>query len=115
MKRFRNLFLIVLLAFAVSAATCKPNQQRTAYNTVYTAEQAATSAYSAYLDLVIKGQIQTNGLPSVSSKFNLFQRSADAAATSLTFNPTNPAPADVSALLSDLLATIDLIKKGALK
>lgn len=113
MKRFRNLFLLAVLALAVSAATCNPNQQRTAYLTVYTAEQAATSAYSAYLDLVIKGQIQTNGLPSVSAKFNAFQAVASAATDSLTFNPTNPPPPDVTAKLTDLLTTIDVSKKGA--
>lgn len=115
MKRFRLILGGLILCMALTAATCNPNQQRTAYLTVYTAEQAATSAYSAYLDLVLKDQIPTNNLPSVSQKFNAFQAVASAATDSLTFNPTNPPPPDVSAKLTDLLTTIDVSKKAAKK
>jgi hypothetical protein len=115
MKRFRLILGGLILCLALTAATCNPNAQRTAYNTVYSAEQAATSAYSGYWDLVIKGKVTTNSVPSVSAKFNVFQRTVDLATSAVAFNPTNPAPADVTAALNDVLAIIDAVKKGALK
>lgn len=105
----------LILCLALTAATCKPSQQRTAYNTVYSAEQAATSAMSGYFDLVIQGKVATNSVPSVTAKFNVFQRTVDLASSAIAFNPTNPAPADVQAALNDVLAIIDAVKKGALK
>lgn len=108
MKKIRNLILCAFLCAApmFTAATCKPTQQRLTYNSLASAGQSVNSAYSAYLDLVVKGSVATNSVPVVSKGYNDFQSAFGAAVAGAQFNLTNPAPQNVVDLMNNVLQLI---------
>lgn len=113
MKKVKITILAMVAAFALIGATCNPNQQRVSFNSVYSAETAVNSAYSAYLDLVIAGKVPTNDVPKVSTAFNLFQKAAADATAFISTHPTNGVPLELNNAAVNVLATINVAKGGA--
>lgn len=91
MKKFISELVFVLCLSSLAAAMllgCTTTQQKTTYNALATIEATASSAYTAYVQGVIKGQIPTNNVPQVSQAYNGLQK-AIAAATVLDQAGTN--------------------------
>lgn len=95
------------LAMAVFLAGCSTPTSTVTYDTLATTGVTVNSAYSAYLDLVVKGTVPTNSVPAISAAFNDFQGLYAAALAVAQFNPTNPAPANVAAAASNLVSKIN--------
>lgn len=115
MKSIRILILACLMAclpvgLALSPIGCSTSAQRITYNTLASVGATANSAYSAYLDLVVKGSVKTNDVPKVSAAYNTFEMAFAAAISAAQFNPTNPAPANVTDLANNLLSAISAAK-----
>lgn len=115
----KKLFLILRISLGCLAGAaivtvpsgCKTPPQAIVYNSLYSIEQSTTSAYDAYLDLVIAGKAKQSGVPSVSQAYNRFQVGMQTAITAAQFNWQAPAPADVTALATQVLNAI-LVAKG---
>jgi len=114
MKRLLTaLFAISLLTATVSLplACVGPTAEKRTYNTIYTLQQTAITAYDAYIGGVIDGKIPTNGVPRVSKAFNVFQATSVLALDAAQWNTNATAPANLSALSLDLLNIIAEVSK----
>lgn len=112
MSKIKVTLLALVAGFVLIGATCNPNQQRISFNSIYSAETAVNSSYSAYLDLVIAGKVPTNDVPKVSTAFNLFQKTVAEATTFVSTHPTNGVPPDVNIAAANVIATINVAKGG---
>lgn len=101
---------ISFIALPVVMTSCTTSQQRVSYNTIYSLEKGATSAYDAYLDQVVSGKAPTNSLPAISKAFNKFQASALLALDAVQFNTNALAPASLTVESQDLINLITQIK-----
>ena len=93
---------------AIITAGCTTNQQKIAYNTLYSVEKSTTAAYDGYIDSVIKGISTTNGVPRVSRAYNTFQASFLVALDAAQFHTNALAP---SALIVESMDVINLINQ----
>lgn len=92
----KKLIISTMLGFALlSIPSCTTNQQRIAYNSLYTVEKTTTGAYDGYIDSVIKGVTPTNGVPKVSGLYTKFQASFLVALDAVQFNTNAVAPASL--------------------
>jgi hypothetical protein len=92
-------------------AGCKsPSVQTATYNTLATVGHTANSAYAAYLDLVIKGSVGTNEVPTISKSYKDFQSVYAVAIAIAQFNPTNAAPQNVIDAANQVVALISTVK-----
>lgn len=87
-------FLLCAGAVFFSAATCTPTQQRTAYNTISSAEISTRAAFDAYLDQELR-QTPPNldNLKTAAQAFNSFQLAEQVAIAAANGNTNAPAPA----------------------
>jgi hypothetical protein len=90
---------------------CTTAQQQTTYNSLFTVEHTVVSTYDGYLDLVIKGSVSTNGLPSVSKSYNTFQGAYLVALDAAQFNTNALAPANLITEAGDFVNLVNVIKK----
>jgi hypothetical protein len=110
MKKYKITIALALTTMLLcSGMTCSTSSQRTAYNSIFTVEQTASTAVDGYYALVIKGVVKTNDVPAVSLRFNQFQAAATIAATTSAAGTNAIAPASLSAELADLLAFISTL------
>lgn len=103
---------IVLSVFLVALVGCSILQHKNTYNTLYSVEATTTAAVDGYFSLVAKGTLPTNGVPSVSTKYNLFQASFLLAIDAAQFNSNAIAPQALTVESQDLLNLITTIKNG---
>lgn len=99
----------VILAMAVVG--CTTTAQRQEFTTIGMVEQAAQSSYNQYSNMVISGQVSTNGLHDVSMKFNDLQASLRLAAVVAESGTNAVAPQKLQAEAGDLLALIANLRK----
>jgi hypothetical protein len=81
---------------------------RAGYNTLGTLGHSTITAYDAYCDLVIAGQVKTNDVPAVSQKFNTFLRVYSAALA--TQGTNGPATAEAIAASTEVTTAINSAK-----
>lgn len=105
-------FLASLLAIACLAYGCTTNQQKIAYNTLYTVETTTTSVYDGYVDTVINGQSSITNLPTVSKAYNHFQGAFLLALDAAQFNTNALAPESLVIESKDIINLINTIKGG---
>jgi len=113
MKTKCKLLLCVLLAcapIAFSGMTCKPSEQRLAYNTLSSVEDTTTAAFRAYLTLVVKGEVSKDKLPAVAQAYNQFQSAMQAAVVMLG-TPTAPATVEVVTAAANVVSEIGKARK----
>lgn len=116
----KNLIRVLWLSFALAVIVptvpmfvtgCKSTSaQTTTYNTLATVGHTANSAYAAYLDLVIKGSVGTNEVPTISKAYKDFQSTYAVAIAIAQFNPTNAAPQNVVDAANTVVALISTVK-----
>jgi len=119
MKKLRIGLVMVALAavglmgvMGVIGTGCTTSAQRTSFNTIASLETGATAAVDGYFLLVAKGQVPTNGVPTVSRAYNKFQGGL-LVALDLVQNNTNAlAPASLQVLSADLISEISQFKGG---
>lgn len=116
MKRLLVAITIVFALWLPITATltgCKtPTAQRQAFNTVYSLGATVDASYRAYLDLVVTGQVSTNGVRAVAQQYNAFQDAFRAAVVVVTLNTNAPAPASLIGKAAEVTATIENAKKA---
>lgn len=103
----------LLTSLSISALLftgCALLQSNTPYKTLYTIEHTTSDAYDAYLDTVTKGSSSTNAVPSVSTKFNLFQASYLIALDAAQYNTNALAPSSLVQESSDVIDLINTVK-----
>jgi len=107
-KSFLRSLAIVVACGIISyyICGCTTSQQRVAYNTIYSVQQAADAAYDGYCTAVIKGIARTNEVPQVSIKYNQLHSALLLAAVT-SQNGTNAlAPEALTSELVDLTSLI---------
>jgi len=115
-KLTRILWLSFALAVVVPTVPmfvtgCKTQSTQTvAYNSLATVGQTVNSAYSAYIDLVIKKSVSTNQVESISRAYNTFQQGFSVAVAAARFSLTNAAPVDLQAQANNLIIQISAAK-----
>lgn len=110
----KKLFLILRISLGCLAGAaivtvptaCQMTPRTIAYNTLYSVEKSTTAAYDGYLDLVIKGEVKKDGVPSVSQAFNRFQVGMQTALTAAQYNYNAPASQTVTDLAAAVLNAI---------
>lgn len=85
--------------------TCA-NNNKTAFQSIGATEQAVLAANQAYLDLVVTGQVKTNGVPVVEAAFNDTQMTLRAAAALASGGNNAAVPATALAKASAFTNTI---------
>lgn len=100
--------LLVTLV-AVIAFGCTTASQTTAYKTISTVEQTATTAVSGYYALVINGTVPTNDVPRVSAIYNDIQAAGLLAAAASQAGTNALAPETLVVELTDLTTLITTI------
>lgn len=103
-------FLILSLTL-IAIPGCTTNQQKTAYDTIFSLEKSTTATYDGYLDLVIQGQVKTNAMPGVSKAYNDFQAAATTATDAANFSTNALAPANLVILAQDVVNQINAARK----
>ena len=101
--------IIAMLAVAVGMG-CTTSSQRTAYNSIYTVEQAANTAVDGYYTWVIKGLLPTNDVPTVAARFNQLQAACTLAAATTQAGTNAVAPATLTLELTDLVTFIGTLE-----
>ena len=101
--------LVAMLAVAVGMG-CTTSSQRTAYNSIYTVEQAASTAVDGYYTGVIKGLFPTNDVPTVATRFNQLQAACTLAAATTQAGTNAVAPATLTLELTDLVTFISTLE-----
>ena len=101
-----KLLIGLALVAGIFEIGCNTTQQRVAYNSIFSVEQAATATVDCYYALVIKGVITTNNVPTVSQKFNQLQAACTLAAATSQAGTNALAPAALTAELGDLTAFV---------
>jgi ABC-type phosphate/phosphonate transport system permease subunit len=117
MKRFDSILAAILLTVAVAIPVstfsgCSTTQQRQTFNTVYSVGRTVDTAYKSYLDLVIAGALQTNGVPDIARQYSAFQTAFGAAVLVVTLNTNAPAPPELITAAANLTMQIEAAKKG---
>lgn len=112
MKKLAVPAILFLLALGLCALPqgCTTTQQTAGYKTLYSLESTTTAAYSAYLDLVIKGSVPTNDVPKVAKAYNLFHSGALVALDAVAFNTNSLAPANLVTEAQDVVNLINQAK-----
>lgn len=105
----RTLLNIAMLAVLLTG--CRLFQSRTAYNSLYTTQVTTTSAVMGYYDLVVKGQVRTNGVPAVSSAYITFNNVFQIALSAAQYQTNAPASVDVVNASASVLSTISKAKE----
>jgi hypothetical protein len=93
--------------------TCTPSQQTLTFNTLATTEDATTKAYSAYMSLVLQGQIPTNNVHAVSDYMREFQTIEVLAITAAAGNTNAIAGPEVTAASVKVLNAVNADKQKA--
>ena len=107
----KNLFIALCLTVAIVG--CTTTSQRTAYNTLFTVESAATTSVDTYYGLVLKGTVSTNGVPQVSKAYNDLQAACALAAITAQNGTNALAPASIvmeASQLGTLITTLETTK-----
>ncbi len=99
----RALFIVAFIALAFG---CTTSQQRTAYNTLASAETTATATVDGYYLACVKGFADTNGIPTVTKAYNKFQGVMQVAVLLAQNNTNALAPANVMTELSVVVSTV---------
>ena len=110
-QKLTTLAGILFLAVIIGCAT---NQSATAYKTLAAVQTTTAGAYSAYLNLVVTGQLKTNSVPTVSRDYTMFLAVWNAA-VSVAASGTNAVATDVVANAAGaVISDISLAKGGSL-
>jgi len=83
-----------------------------AFSSLYSVGHATDSAYKVYLDMVVAGQIKTNGVPKVSALYNTFQVNYRVALELVQFNTKAAPDTNVVASATKVITAI-AVEKGA--
>lgn len=86
------------------------SQQRTTVNTIASTGYTVDTAFKAYLDLVVQGQLPTNAVPEVSRSYSVFQAAYLSAITLAALNTNAPPSVDLLNAASQTMLTIDAAK-----
>lgn len=117
-KSFAALIIAVTLLFAASPLIfvpmtgCSTSQQRQTINTLFTTAATVDSAYRAFLDGVISGQIPTNSVPSVSARYAEFQSVLSSAIALATLSSNSPPSPEITAAAANVASAISVAKSG---
>jgi hypothetical protein len=114
MKKILTLTAVLILCSftPVLFTGCKTKTPQTiAYNTLYSVEKVTVGAYDAYADQIIKGNVSTNGLPQVSSKYNHFQLAYLIALDGVQWNTNAIAPNALIVESNDIINLINSFTK----
>lgn len=98
--------IILALLLPLGLLGCKSSPQTVAYKSLYSVETSVNAAHDSYLDLVVRGAVKTNDVPQVARAYDRFQAGMQGALSAAQFNYTNPAPAAVAQLATDVLNAI---------
>lgn len=119
-KRITGMLAAVFLACSIAGPAtlvltsgCTNPQSRITLNSIATVSQGAKSAYDAYSQLVILGQLPTNDLRSVSMKYNLLQNAVSLAIIEARQNTNAIASEALNVQYNDLLNSIAVAKSKA--
>lgn len=99
---------VVAVPVALVHSGCTTPASTTTYTTLAVTGNLVNTAYTAYLDLVIKGKVATNSVPVISAGYNDFQQVYGAALSIAQFNPNAVAPSNVVATANSLVSKINL-------
>lgn len=83
---------------------------RAVYNSLATSKAAADGSVAAYYDLVVRGEVATNGVPRVSHAYNMFQAAFGTAVELASLDTNSVTPQLVTGALSNLVWTITEVK-----
>lgn len=111
--KFSILIAAIILAFGlviIEGGCTTPSSQTVAYNTLATTGLTANAAFTAYMDLVVKGKVATNSVPNIAAAYNDFQAAYGAALTLAQFNPNAIAPSNVVASANSLVIKINIVE-----
>ncbi|HSS99978.1 MAG TPA: hypothetical protein VLK33_23245 [Terriglobales bacterium] len=98
---------IFMLAFVGLVSNgCTTNQERNAYNTLYSVQVTTTATVDGYYSATIKGLVSTNGIPQVSKAYNDFQKAFIVAIDAAQFNTNALAPASLQQESADVIALV---------
>lgn len=117
--RVQSIAAVSLLAFCLCFPLvalqqgCATTTQTTTYNTLAATGQLVNGAFTAYMDLVVKGKVPTNSVPTMASAYNDFQQVYGAALTLAQYNPNAVAPSNVVASANTLVSKIALAEGKA--
>lgn len=103
--------LVAIFAPPLVLTGCKGTPHKQAVNTLFTLQATTVAAYDGYIGEVIAGRVKTNGLPTVSRKFNQFQASTLVALDAVEWNTNALAPNSLLLLSGDLLNLIATFSK----
>ena len=106
MNKTRN--ILAAIGLAIVLAGCATG--RAYYNTLSSLQITTTAAYNGYLDLVVKGAITTNAVPTVSKDYNLFQVVWSSAVAVAHFNTNAVAPSAVTDAAAKVVNDISAAK-----
>lgn len=119
-KKAISLLAVVFIAGSMAGPAallltqgCTSPQSRITLNSIATVSQGAKSAYDAYAQLVILGQVPTNDLRSVSMKYDLLQSAVSVAIIESKQNTNAIASEALNVQYNDLLTTIAAAKAKA--
>lgn len=119
-KKLVQMLAAVFLACSIAGPAtllitqgCTNPPSRITLNSIATVSQGAKSAYDAYSQLVILGQLPTNDLRSVSMKYNLLQTAVTLAITEARQNTNAIASESLNVQYNDLLNSIAVAKSKA--
>jgi len=110
----RIILAVLLLSMPLAPAgltgmTCKPSQQRIAYNTLATIGQSVNASYAAYLDQVVAGKATYSA--SLAGDYNKFPAGVAVAVQAASSNLSAPAPTDLVNLGQSIINAISTFKK----
>lgn len=106
MKHLQSLAAVLTVAFVVGCVS----QSRTAYNTLASIQAVTTGAYGDYLNLVVKGKLPTNSVPTISKDYNTFQATWTAACMIAQWNTNSVAPQQVLDASANVITEINIEK-----
>lgn len=116
MKKTKNI-LLALGLLAVINMGCTTNQQKIAYNSLYTTEKTTTTTFDVYVSQGIRASatgptMLTNNLPAIARAYNLFQAGFKIALDAAQYNTNALAPASLQVESTDILNMINQAKGG---
>ena len=107
MKYMKSFAAVLAVAFLIGCVTTGA-----VYRTLASVQVSTSSAYNAYLDLVVQGAVTTNMVPVVSRDYTLFVAVWNRAVNVASLGVEEPATAPVIEAANKVIADVAVAKKG---
>ena len=107
------LSFVLALAILGGFVACNTTQQGVAVKSLASTHDAANTAYTAYMGLVLDKKVATNGVPAVAEAYRIYQTAFGLAVVAVTSSTNSPVPQsvyDAAAKLTQIIADAKQLK-----